>query len=182
MESTEQMEPSQQILFDENRALAIHWAIIYSKKTRKATVQELLSPANEGLWQAAMKFDPDRGVRFSTYASQSIMNTIQHYLVAFHGWLRRGQVARAAEVTFSQLGNDEEGLSFDPGFHEPQCSEEFWDDVLKAVPEEHRTIFIEHYRERRTMASIAQDHGVTAEWIRQLRNRYFPHMKQRIAD
>lgn len=50
---------------------------------------DLIQEGNVGLMQAADRFDPDRGVRFSTYASWWIMAAVQNYL------LRNASIVRA---------------------------------------------------------------------------------------
>src|SRR3990167_6476734 len=62
-------------------------AISMAAKFRRygAPMNDLIQEASLGLMKAAEKFDPDRGVRFSTYAVWWIKASIQDYVMRNHG-------------------------------------------------------------------------------------------------
>ena len=59
-------------------------AISMASKFRRygASTQDLIQEAGVGLMKAADKFDPERGVRFSTYAQWWIKAAIQDYVMS----------------------------------------------------------------------------------------------------
>lgn len=59
-------------------------------RTSGLPLADLIQEGNIGLMEAADRFDPDRDVRFSTYASWWIMASIQNYI------LRNSSIVRAA--------------------------------------------------------------------------------------
>src|SRR5436853_4073042 len=72
-------------LIESNLRFVVAMAKKYSRSGYP--LHELINEGNMGLIEAALRFDPDRGVRFITYASwwvrQAILAAIAHYGQAF---------------------------------------------------------------------------------------------------
>jgi RNA polymerase sigma-32 factor len=64
-------------------------------------VSELISEGNVGLMQAAQKFDPDRGFRFSTYAIWWIRAAIQEYILHNCSLVKMGTTAAQKKLFFN---------------------------------------------------------------------------------
>jgi RNA polymerase primary sigma factor len=76
-----------------------------SLRPRRVSLEELVAEGNVGLARAAASFDPDKGVRFTTYAAWWVRDSIQQYLAGQggsvtlpekkHRLVRRARAARA---------------------------------------------------------------------------------------
>ena len=78
-------------------------AISMAAKFRRygAPMNDLIQEASLGLMKAADKFDPDRGVRFSTYAVWWIKASIQDYVMRNWSMVRTGSTASCAATAAS---------------------------------------------------------------------------------
>ncbi|MEM9138425.1 MAG: RNA polymerase factor sigma-32 [Pseudomonadota bacterium] len=78
-------------------------AIAMAAKYRRygASMNDLIQEANIGLMKAASKFDPDRGVRFSTYAVWWIKASIQDYVMRNWSMVRTGSTSSQKSLFFN---------------------------------------------------------------------------------
>jgi RNA polymerase sigma-32 factor len=78
-------------------------AISMAAKFRRygAPMNDLIQEANLGLMKAADKFDPDRGVRFSTYAVWWIKASIQDYVMRNWSMVRTGSTSSQKALFFN---------------------------------------------------------------------------------
>ncbi|MFD1160528.1 RNA polymerase factor sigma-32 [Roseovarius aestuarii] len=78
-------------------------AISMASKFRRygAPVNDLIQEAGLGLMKAADKFDPDRGVRFSTYAVWWIKASIQEYVMRNWSMVRTGSTSSQKSLFFN---------------------------------------------------------------------------------
>jgi RNA polymerase sigma-32 factor len=96
---------------DEGDAQALHrlvtaylrLAIAMAAKYRRygASMSDLVQEANIGLLKAASKFDPDRGVRFSTYAVWWIKASIQDFVMRNWSMVRTGSTSSQKSLFFN---------------------------------------------------------------------------------
>ncbi len=78
-------------------------AISMAAKYRRygAPMNDLIQEAGFGLMKAASKFDPDRGVRFSTYAVWWIKASIQDYVMRNWSLVRTGSTSAQKSLFFN---------------------------------------------------------------------------------
>ncbi|MFD3190460.1 RNA polymerase factor sigma-32 [Sedimentitalea sp. HM32M-2] len=78
-------------------------AISMAAKFRRygAPMNDLIQEAGLGLMKAADKFDPDRGVRFSTYAVWWIKASIQEYVMRNWSMVRTGSTSAQKSLFFN---------------------------------------------------------------------------------
>lgn len=78
-------------------------AISMASKFRRygAPMPDLIQEANLGLMRAAEKFDPDRGVRFSTYAMWWIKAGVQDYVMRNWSLVRTGSTSSQKALFFN---------------------------------------------------------------------------------
>lgn len=78
-------------------------AISMASKFRRygAPMNDLIQEANLGLMKAADKFDPDRGVRFSTYAVWWIKASIQDHVMRNWSMVRTGSTSSQKSLFFN---------------------------------------------------------------------------------
>lgn len=96
---------------DERDEVALHriihaymrLALSIASKFRRygAPMQDLVQEASVGLMKAAEKFDPDRGVRFSTYAQWWIKASIQDYVMRNWSMVRTGSTTAQKSLFFN---------------------------------------------------------------------------------
>ncbi len=79
--------------------LAVSMASKY--KRYGAARNDLIQEASVGLMKAAKKFDPDRGVRFSTYAVWWIKASIQDYVMRNWSMVRTGSTSSQKSLFFN---------------------------------------------------------------------------------
>lgn len=93
---------------DAGSRLVYHFANLYAPGR---PTEDAVQAGFEGLLKAAARFDPGRGVTFTTYAGHCIMGEIRHHLrkeASFDraGWVAelQGKVSRAVEDHLKQTG------------------------------------------------------------------------------
>ena len=80
-----------------------------SLRPARVSLEELVAEGNVGLARAAAGFDPDRGVRFTTYAGWWVRDAIQQYLAGQGGSVtlpeKKHRLVRRARAARSRLSH-----------------------------------------------------------------------------
>lgn len=99
-------------------------AISLAAKFRRygAPMNDLIQEASLGLMKAADKFDPDRGVRFSTYAVWWIKASVQDYVMRNWSLVRTGSTS-SQKALFFNLRRVQARLSRETGLDPAQLHE-----------------------------------------------------------
>ncbi|MCK6683951.1 MAG: RNA polymerase sigma factor RpoD/SigA [Thermoanaerobaculia bacterium] len=94
----------------------LRFVVGYAKKFHSSEVSflDLINEGNIGLMQAARRFDPDRGVRFITYAVWWVRQAMSHALIEQSGALRlphkqaalQARIAKIKEELQQELGRE----------------------------------------------------------------------------
>jgi RNA polymerase sigma factor (sigma-70 family) len=102
------------------KALVHHYGVIYSGSCPS---EDIIQAGYEGLMKAVQRFDPNRGVRFVTFASHYIMGEMKHYLRQEVSFDRPGWVADLQSYIYETI----EKLSQKKG--EPPTLDEIAEEV-----------------------------------------------------
>ena len=86
-------------LIQAHMRLVVSFAVKY--KHYGLSLSDLIQEGNIGLMKAAQKFDPDRGFRFSTYASWWIRASIQDFLLKHWSIVRIATTSKQKSLFFS---------------------------------------------------------------------------------
>lgn len=194
-------------LFEENLGLA-HWAA--RKKLRRdprlvdVPFEDILQESLCGLWEAALRFDATRGVRFSTFSAfltvRKARQRLVRYVLGRHNgaialdWRNRraikpGSPTRNVEIDWMAQFPD---LSYDPDeidrlIDRPAVIDAIYDALAEAEASPHcgkrlADLSLARFGEERTLESIGQQLGLTRERVRQLSERADRAMRRHLAD
>lgn len=99
-------------LFEEHDGLALHWARRHQRS--EVDLDDLIQDARVGLILAAQRFDPDRKIRFSTYATYWIRNALQRGTINQIGSLSASEEARTRARAASRPEDGTSQAGIDP--------------------------------------------------------------------
>src|SRR5918999_880994 len=174
----------------------LRFVISYVKKYqgRGLGLAELVCIGNEGLLKAVKKFDPDKGVKFISYAVWWIRQTVLQALAEQtrsvriplnqnSNLVRLSRVDTALTQALGRSPTDEEIAAEMGEPVEAQARREFLERMFeKYLTERERKILYLYYGldegEERTLEEIGSLLGVTRERIRQIRNRAFEKLRE----
>ena len=86
-------------LIQAHMRLVVSYAVKY--KNYGLSLNDLIQEGNIGLMKAAQKFEPDKGFRFSTYASWWIRASIQDFLLKHWSIVRIATTSKQKSLFFS---------------------------------------------------------------------------------
>lgn len=143
-------------------------------------LSEMAGYAADGLMQAVERFDPDRGLRFLTYAGPRMLYAILDALRA-NDWVPRLERTRAKtddrkiirQVSINRLVDahrkcdqsiNEDGL----GVFDPEDTRDFWVEACRGLSKMQRLALMLHFRCGLTMKQVGKSLGVSESRISQV--------------
>ena len=138
--------------------------------------EELQSAAYMGLVEAANRFDPDKGVAFSTFAYPRIWGEINDYLRQL-GWGKRGSQCQMASLDATAENQEcclKDMIEAEKEFNEGEFLEVISKDLDEQAEQVLKCYFIDEY----SMKDVGKQFGVSESRISQLIKRY----KDRIGE
>lgn len=154
-------------------------------RNRRGELDDYRSAAQVGLWDAAVRFDPTKGVGYSTYAGWYLIKYLRphaHHEAAggFHVPCHHGFVHVAA-TPFGGLGEEGDGTDFagsvparetDPR-EEPPDAAAVWAAVERVLAGRPRELLVLRlrYREGWTLKAVADHLSRSRELVRQIEAR-----------
>ena len=132
--------------------------------------EELQSAAYMGLVEAANRFDPEKGVAFSTFAYPRIWGEINDYLRQL-GWGKRGESRQATSLDFRSEDEDcalKDLIEAKEEFNE----DEFLEVVSRGLDEKAEDVLRFYFIDEYSMKDVGKQFGVSESRISQLIKRY----------
>lgn len=151
-------------LLEQNEGLV--WYVVKRQHLWGLPEEEARQAGRRGLWRAVLGYDPERGVKFVTYAYQAIM---RHVWNAVKSHLRR----QRREIGMGVLRLYYYQTAPDPAMMQGEAEIRFsLQELLERMPERLRQVIVAHYgldgQGRQSHAKIAEQMGVSGEWVRLL--------------
>ena len=144
----------------------------------------LRNAALMGLCQAIQRFDATRGCDFWSFAFTRIRSEVldecrRNDAVSrfFRLEIKRG---RLQEIQFASIDDsDAKKRFFATEENEPPSIT--WDEIERATPELYRPIILGHFRDGRTLDSIAKSMRLSASRISQLKHEAFEILREKLG-
>ena len=148
--------------------------LAYQKKKslpRFVDVEELKSAAYLGLVEAASRFDPERGVAFSTFAYPRVFGAIHDHLRA-QGWGKKTE-PRSAVSLDSEMSDSEGCVLKDTLEAKVERSDnEFLEVVSQNLDKQAKAVLRYYFIDAYSMKEVGEKFGVSESRISQLIKRY----------
>lgn len=147
------------------------------------SAEDLYTPGVEGLLAAHERFDPDRGLKFITFAYPYIKGNMQHYIRDHGSFVRSSHGIRSCSFSlFCELDHDlldisEFGLQDGTWFTELQL-----DVLMKDLSSVEKAVLKKLYIEEKTQRIIARELGYCETMIGKYKNRALKKLKKVIED
>lgn len=160
-------------------------------EVRQLGREDAVGVAQLALLNAAARYDPGRGVRFSTYASIAIRNDVLHAACQsgsahWPEYVRRlpeGDPRRVDAERVRRSCRLPAGDVLPAGFasrEEPRLSEidaAIVREALERLPERELVVLYGRFWEKRTLRDLGALLGITPEWVRQIERMALEHLQ-----
>jgi RNA polymerase sigma factor (sigma-70 family) len=148
--------------------------LAYQKKKslpRFVDVEELKSAAYLGLVEAASRFDPERGVAFSTFAYPRVFGAIHDYLRE-QGWGKRTEPKSAVSLDSETSAGEECYLKDTLEAKVESNDDEFIEVVTQNLDKQAKAVLRYYFIDAYSMKEVGAKFGVSESRISQLIKRY----------
>lgn len=127
--------------------------------------QDLEAFGLRGLWEAAVRYDPDRGVPFAAYATSRVRGAIVDGLRS-DGTLPRRRVSKEGLANRLAYLDNIDGLQSEEPDRLLERAQmlQLVEDVLERMAPEHADMVRRHYLEGEALADIAREQGRSRSW------------------
>jgi RNA polymerase sigma factor (sigma-70 family) len=164
----------EEIVTELNRWSAFIWqyAQNWGRSYPELNLEDLHSEALCGCMKAVEKFDPRRGLVFTTYAANWMRNYLQNYVQReLAGGVKLASNSRITRIPRQGIPDD---ATFDEMFaaseevdtHREEATSDFWDELTAGLTATEKTILSLRYREGKTNAEIAKSLGITGRQVK----------------
>ena len=158
-------EEARNKLIESNLRLVIYIAKKYANKG--VSLHDLVQEGNIGLIRAADKFDPERGVRFSTYATWWIKQGVLRHL--HNNNKRKESPSEVEEIATETIDMMEDIISFEIRYKMDQVVNRLISKGLLA--EKDVQVFKSRVYLEKTLEEIGQELELTRERVRQIHGK-----------
>lgn len=134
-------------------------------------VEDLKSAAYLGLVEAASRFDPSRGIAFSTFAYRRIFGAIQDYLRE-QGWLKRGDSTKVLSLDLVDNDSDDFALKDTIEAKPADDTEECFEVIASNLDEQAQSILRHYFIDEFSMKEVGEKFGISESRISQLIKQY----------
>ena len=155
------------------RILAIQYA-----KSRRMPIDDAISAAFYALTESATRFDPRRGLKFSTLAVQRISGALldeSRRYFRTQGFIRRGQVVQFVPEELAGAIADSRCSP-----HEEFDSRERWFLLLSVCRNPREEVIIEALAQGWTTTEISEQLEITASRVSQIKTRIIKRLPEHI--
>ncbi len=155
--------------------------LAYQKKKtlpRFVDVEDLKSAAYLGLVEAASRFDPRKGVAFSTFAYPRIFGAIHDYLRE-QGWIRKGDLTPVISLDCSIKDKDGCYLKDTIESKNENDTEECFEVISVNLDDYSKNILRYYFIEDYSMKEVGDKIGLSESRVSQLIKNYKSEIKKR---
>ena len=151
------------------------------KKTlpRHIDVEDLQSAAYMGLVEAALRYDPNRGIAFSTFASPRVFGAIQDHLRS-ESMGRRGDYSKV--FSLNDRMDDEACLQDTLEARPERNDEEFLEAVSIGLGDHAREVIRLYFIDEYSMREVGERFGVSESRISQLIKLYKERIREQYTE
>lgn len=189
-----------QDVFSKNQFLVV-WVVKYlwrSLKNNRADTEEAIQVGNIALWKAYESFDPDKKVKFSTYATAVIFRDVNSMIKDSRPGivLKKYVYNRVKKGTIDPDTLPRKSMSIDTSIKysdvasipatahvdiDNRDSVERISELIKELPDKERAVVLDHLLLGKTYKELAAEYGCSQETIRNWYRKAICHVKRHMG-